>query len=158
MERRPEAIGTHQDRTYALLTIEHRKLLLPQSEVRTLESVLDIHTEHPPAKGIGWLAFEHHHWPVYGMDGSLSPLAEVPTNQRICLLLTYAEGYFGLLCTDVTTVQSSAIELQPLPLAMTNPHTPLSSLALIEDYVGLVSMAAVLATYFNVNFEALVTT
>lgn len=131
MERISGAADTGQDRTYALLTIEHRKLLLPQSEVRTLESVLDIRTKHPPVKGVGWLAFEQHHWTVHGMDASLNPLTEVPANQRICILLTLEEGYFGLLCTDVTTVQRSAVELQPLPLAMTMPHTPISSLALL---------------------------
>ncbi len=157
MERTTEATHTDRERTYVLLTIEHRKLLLPQNEVRTLESVLDIRAQYPPVNGVGWLPFEHHHWPVYGMDAALNPLSTVPSNQRICAVLTLEGGYFGLLGTDVATVQGSAVELQPLPRAMAMPNTPLRSLALLGDHIGLVSAAAALAVYFQVNLEALVT-
>src|SRR5687767_10550045 len=110
-----ETAQDNQHHSYALLTIEQRLLLLPQSEVRTLESVLDIQVEHPPVHGVGWLSFEHQAWPVYGMDTAFNPLSEVPANQRICVLLTLVGGYFGLLCSDVTTVQGSAVDFRPLP-------------------------------------------
>lgn len=154
MDRTTEMTPDHQNQSYALLTIEQRLLLLPQHEVRTLESVLDIRTAHPPVHGVGWLSFEHHDWPVYSMDAALNPLSAVPASQRICAILTLAEGYFGLLCSDVTTAQSSAVVLRPLPQAMAKSHTPLSALALFGDRVGLVSTAIALARYFSVHVAA----
>ncbi|ETW95159.1 MAG: hypothetical protein ETSY1_31845 [Candidatus Entotheonella factor] len=133
-------------------------LLLPQRDVRTLESVLDIHTGHPPARGVGWLSYDHQEWPVYGMDAALNPVSDVPASQRICTLLILAEGYFGLLCSDITTVQGSAVEFRPLPPAMAKPNTPLSALALFRDRVGLVSTTMALAAHFHVNVATLTIT
>jgi hypothetical protein len=150
MDRTSETASDNQNQSYVLLTIEQHMLLLPQREVRTLESVLDIRAEHPPAHGVGWLSFAYQDWPVYGMDTALNPLSTVPTSQRICVLLTLEKGYFGLLCSDVTTAQSSAVEFRSLPQAMAKPLTPLRALALFRDRVGLVSTAMALAAYFSV--------
>ena len=153
----PEATPDNQNQPHALLTIGQRMLLLPQREVRTLESVLDIRTGHPPVHGVGWLSFEHQDWPVYGIDAALTPLTAVPASQRICVLLTLRSGYFGLLCSDVTTVAGSAVELQPVPQAMAKPQTPLCALALFDNRVGLVSSALDLSVYLRVQVETLIT-
>lgn len=151
MHRPTETIPEHPHPSYALLTIGQRMLLLPQSEVHTLESVLDIRTEQPPLHGVGWLSFEHQDWPVYGMDAALDPLSEIPASQRVCVLLILEKGYVGLLCSDVTTVRSAAVECRPLPQAMATPHTPLRALALFGDRIGLVSTTMALASYLRVN-------
>jgi len=92
------------------------------------------------------------------MDAALNPLSAVPTNQRICVLLTLTGGYFGLLCSDVTTVPGPAVAFRPLPPAMATSHRPFHALALVEDRVGLVSTAETLAVYLSVKAEALSTT
>jgi hypothetical protein len=158
MDCTSETIHDDQNQSYVILTIEQRMLLLPQSEVRTLESVLDIHTGQPPVHGVGWLSFEYQDWPVYGVDAALNPLSKVPDSQRICVLLTLAEGYFGLLCSDITTMHGSAVEFRPLPLAMAKPNTLLSALALFRDRIGLLSTGMSLSVYFSINVEELTTT
>lgn len=157
MEWTTEMLQDNRDRSYALLTLDQRTLLMPQSEIRTLESVLDIHTGHPPVQAVGWLSFEQQDCPVYGMDAALAPLSEVPVSQRICVLLTLSQGYFGLLCSDIATLPGSAVEFRPLPAAMATPNTPLRALALFEGRVALVSTAMALAAYLSVNVEALTT-
>ena len=155
MQRTPETTPDNQHQSYALLTIEQRLLLLPQREVRTLESVLDMRADDPPDYGVGWLPFEQQDWPVYSMDAALNPLSAAPAKQRICVLLTLPEGHLGLLCSDVAMAPGSTFELRPLPRAMAKPHRPFTALAVVGDRIGLVSAATVLAAYFNVNLEAL---
>jgi hypothetical protein len=157
MDRTSGTAADSQNPSYAFLTIEQHTLLLPQCEVRTLESVLDIRTEQPPAYGVGWLSFAPQDWPVYGLDTALYPLSTVPASQRICVLLTLKEGYFGLLCSNVKTTQRSAVEFRPLPPAMAKPLTPLRALVLFGDRVGLVSSAMALAGYLGVHVETLTT-
>ncbi len=156
MHRIDDTANRHQ--SYALLTIEQCMLLVPQREVRTLESVLDIRIEQPPTRGVGWLSFELQDWPVYGMDAALNPLSEIPASQRICVVLTHAEGYFGILCSDITTVQGTSVEFRPLPPAMVKPRAPLSALALFEDRVGILSTVMSLAAHLDVQVEVLTTT
>ncbi len=54
-------------------------------------------------------------------------------------------------------MQGADVEFRPLPAAMAKPDTLLSSLALFEDDIGLVSTATDLAVYFQLHIEALTT-
>lgn len=136
---------TGHNRSYVFLSLGDRALLLPQSEIRSLESALDVRTEAPPANGVGWLSFENNDWPVYGFDKGLNPLSKLPSNQRCCALLSLEDGYFGLLCTNVATVAGSDLRVQSLPAAMSMPGSPLSGLAIYGDGVAVVSTTAALA-------------
>lgn len=134
-----------QNPLYTRLSLGHQALFLPQNDIRILESVLDVSTADRPVNGVGWLRFEESRWPVYGLDEALRPLATLPFQQRICALLTCAHGYFGLMCTDVATLQGSQIRIRSLPAAMTSPNSPVCGLALDHGRVCLVSTAAALA-------------
>jgi hypothetical protein len=136
---------TDQKPLYACLSLGRQALLLPQNDIRTLESVLDVSTADRPVNGVGWLCFESSRWPVYGLDEALRPLLAIPLQQRICALLICAHGYFGLVCTDVATMQGSQIRIRSLPAAMVSPHSPVCGLTLDHGRVCLVSTAAALA-------------
>ena len=82
---------------YAVLSLDHQSLLLPQRDVMTLESVLDVRVDEPLPHSIGWLPFTGAHWPVYGFDDNLHPQAELPPSQRLCVLLNLEGGGFGIL-------------------------------------------------------------
>ena len=158
MDRTSATTPDNPRQSYALLTVEQHLLLLPQRDVRTLESVLDLRAEQPPAHGVGWLSFERQDWPVYAMDAAFNPLSAVPANQRICALLTLEEGYAGLLCSDVAIAPDTAVEFRPLPQAMAKSHRPFHALALFGDRLGLVSSATVLAAHFSEHVETLIVT
>jgi hypothetical protein len=145
MAPQPTVSHTDQQPLYARLLLGRQFLLLPQSDIRILESVLDVDTAAQPVNGVGWLPFEERQWPVYGLDAALRPLATIPFQQRVCALLTCAHGYFGLVCTDISTVQGSQIRIHPLPAAMASPHSPLCGLTLDHGRMCLVSTAAALA-------------
>ena len=140
--------------SYVLLSLGQRRLLLPQQEVHTLESVWDMVTTDRPQGGVGWLPYAGDSWPVYGLDEMLNPLSDVPANQRICALLNLDDRYMGLLCTDIATIPGSAIHPRPLPQAMYRPVSPIVGLVQYEDDVGLVSTAAALATFLGIKCQA----
>ncbi|MDH3644262.1 MAG: hypothetical protein OES38_19305 [Gammaproteobacteria bacterium] len=141
---------TDVSQPYAVLSMGGRMLLLPQSEIRMLELVLDINTADQPVNGVGWLSFENSRWPVYCLNGELNPLTELPAARRICALLSLDDGYFGLVCAEVTAVQGD-VRVRSLPAAMARPDSPLRGLALHGDRLGLVSTAAALAGFLGVG-------
>ena len=146
--------NTAQDRPYALLFLGECALLIPQNEIRTLESVLDVHTADQPAHGVGWLRFENNDWPVYSLDEALQPLSAMPPTQRICALLGFADGYFGLTCTNVITLRDTEKHIRPIPTAMFNLESPLCGLAIHGDRIGLVSTSGALAQFLRVSTTA----
>ena len=139
------------DQLYALLSLHHHALLLPQGDIRTLESVLDMNLGGQLANSVGWLPFEGDRWPVYGLDEGLNPCSGLPETQRLCALLSVESGYFGLLCQNIATLPGSAVRIRPLPTAMIKSGSPLRGLALYGDRVGLVSSAEALATFLDVG-------
>ncbi len=143
--------NTAQDRPYALLSLGKRALLIPQNEIRTLESVLDVHTSNQPPHGVGWLRFESNDWPVYSLDEALQPLSAIPATQRICALLGFEDSYFGLTCTNASTLRGTEKHIRPIPAAMLNLESPLCGLALHGDDIGLVSTAGVLAQFLRLS-------
>ena len=149
MAQAPPIVDT--DQLYALLSLHHHALLLPQGGIRTLESVLDISLDGQLANSVGWLPFEGDRWPVYGLDERLNPCSELPKTQRLCVLLSIEGGYFGLLCQNSATLRGSAVCIRPLPTAMIKPGSPLRGLALYSDGVGLMSTAEALATFLGVG-------
>ena len=142
-------LQTAQDRPYALLSLGKRALLIPQPDLRSLESVLDVHTADQPAHGVGWLRFANNDWPVYSLDEALRPLSTSPPTQRICALLGCADGYFGLTCTNAISLRGQEKHIHPLPTAMFTLESPLCGLAVHEGRVGLVSTADALAQFLR---------
>lgn len=147
----PTTTNAGPERRYALVSLGSRMLLLPQHEICTLEPVLDVNTSDQPAHGVGWLRFEHNHWPVYSLDETLLPLPAMPSTQRICALLSYTDGYFGLTCSNVRTLQGTELRSRSLPAPMWNPESPLDGLVLYGDRVGVVSTASMLAHFLGLD-------
>ena len=145
MAEQQAVIDTERSSRYVCLSLGRQALLLPQHDIRILESVLDVSIEDRPVDGVGWLRFEKRRWPVYCCNEELQPLPVMPLQQRICALLTCASGYFGLLCANVATVPGAQLRIRPLAAAMAGPHSPLCGLTFYHDRVGLVSTAAHLA-------------
>ncbi|MFO1351943.1 MAG: hypothetical protein U1F68_15220 [Gammaproteobacteria bacterium] len=137
--------------SYALLTLDRRLLLLPQSEILTLEPVLDVEVTRKPAKGVGWLGFEGRDWPVYALDDDLNPLPVAPTQRRVCVLVNASGQYIGLICSSIATVRAAELRTRSLPAAMTRPGTLLRGLALHNDRLGVVSTGEALANYLQVG-------
>ena len=131
-------------RTFALLMLDGWRWLLPQTEVRALESPLDIDPEVRASHSIGAIGFSGRSWPIYSLSGELQLLARLPPERRICLLLDNGADQFGLICDQVETLTES-LRLYPTPLCMAAPDSPIAALALLGDDLAAVTTAEQIA-------------
>lgn len=131
----------------ALLRIDRLNLLLPQADIRTLESVSDLDAANPLARSAGWITVRQQRWPVYCFSQELKLLQQVPIGRRACAMIAGESGYLGVLCDDVTVIKEFKNEYFELPPAMHLPDTPILHLAQLEQGIACVSNAQHLSAF-----------
>jgi hypothetical protein len=136
-------------RVFAVLTLDGCKWLLPQAEIQSLESLMEVDGEVQAPHSVGAVAFAGEWWPVYCLSGELRILPHMPESRRACPLLNNGADRFGLVCDRAETL-AKAPHLLALPACMVLPDSPIQALALLDDGLGCVTtterLAALLAT------------
>lgn len=117
----------------ALLKISGLHMMLPQREIRALESGDSIVQPDAAPHSIGWLQHAQQRWPVYCLAQDLSLLPAAPPERRACVLLSAGAGYVGIMCDDVSISAQSQQQRHELPLAMRLPDTPVLALIAMGD-------------------------
>lgn len=135
--------------TTALLKINGLNLLLPQSEIRTLESVSDMDSASPVLHSAGWITYSHKRWPVYCLSEDLSLMAKVPVERRACAMLAMGSGYIGVMCDDMIILKDFTPPRHELPDAMRLPQTPIEYLVSYDQRIACVSSANRLTAYIE---------
>jgi hypothetical protein len=137
-----------ETRAFAVLTLDGCKWLLPQAEIQSLESLLEVDREVQAPHSVGAVAFAGEWWPVYCLSGELQILSHMPASRRACPLLNNGADRFGLVCDRVEGL-GEAPRLLALPACMALPDSPIQALALLDDGLGCVTttehLAALLA-------------
>lgn len=83
---------------------------------------------------VGVVRYAEDHWPVYSLDRELRPLAQIPKDHTLCLLLHSGRGYLGMTAvTQVTGPVTSQILAFPLAGCMHTAFNPVRELAWVED-------------------------
>lgn len=126
---------------YVALTLGEATLAVPQGEVHTLESMLDLEPDEQGLR-IGWITLHGQRWPVFCPSASLEPLACLPDARRICVMLAVGSELFGLACESVSTVDAEHLDAVALPACMSAPEHPISALARSDDDVLCITCAA----------------
>lgn len=139
-------------RSFAVLTLEGRQWLLPQAEIQSLESILDIDHEVRIPHSVGAVAFTGLWWPVYCLSSELQILPKMPGGRRACLLLDNGADRFGLVCDRVDTLAEPP-QLLALPACMVLPDSPIQALVLFEEGLGCVTTTEHLAALLAVAVE-----
>ncbi|MDG4553058.1 MAG: hypothetical protein P9E24_02240 [Candidatus Competibacter sp.] len=136
-------------RALATLTLDGYPWLLPQTEIHSLESPLDIDREVQAPHSIGAIALGGEWWPVYCLSGELQLLPQLPDSRRICALLDNGVDRFGMVCDQVEALAKTP-PLLALPACMGTPDSPIQALAPLGGGLGCVTntehLAALLAT------------
>ena len=140
---------TQSSATSALLNISGLSLVLPQTDIRALESATDVEAGGAEPFSIGWIQYEQQRWPAYCLSHELSLLVDVPEARRACVLLGAGAGYIGILCDEVSIGKQEVPGQQhELPSAMRMLNTPvLGLIALDEDNIACVTNAQMLVAY-----------
>ncbi len=131
-------------RAFAVLTLDGRKWLVPQAEIQSLESLLDIDREVQIPHSVGAVAFAGEWWPVYSLSGELRILPQLPDSRRACPLLDNGADRFGLVCDRLETL-AEAPRLQALPACMALLDSPIQALVLLDNELGCVTTTERLA-------------
>lgn len=128
--------------------VDGRRLLLPQREVISLESVLDLRRTEvdPPAAGlIEWAGDE---WPVYCPSGAMAAMtATIPPRRRFCLLLDDGRHRLGLLCDQIEMLGAANRRSHPVPACMARPDGLIEALIVHQETVDCLTNTARLAIF-----------
>jgi len=128
--------------------VDGHRLLLPQREVVSLESALDLRRAgiDPPAAGLIEWAGED--WPVYCPSGAMLALtATIPPRRRFCLLLDDGRHRLALLCDQVEMLGAANRRSCPVPACMAKPDGLIESLIVHREAVDCLTNTARLATF-----------
>ena len=132
-----------------LLRIDKLNLLLPQGDVRALESATDIDVTAPALHSVGWIQFAHKRAPVYSLSDDLSLMPDISPERRACAMLTLGSGYIGVLCNDMIILNNFSETRHDLPISMRLSDTPILQLAEYEQGVVCITSAHKLTKYIE---------
>lgn len=150
MNKMEKAVETVADKASTLVVaqIDGQRLLLPQREVVSLESVMDIRQEGAQFPAAGLIPWAGQEWPVYCLQGDLLAVTlDLPPQRRICVLLH--DGYYGLamVCDQVEMLVRPPRARYPLPPCMAKSDSLIEWLVVHEETVSCVTTAARLVAY-----------
>ncbi|NJN45169.1 MAG: hypothetical protein HC808_00155 [Candidatus Competibacteraceae bacterium] len=144
--------------TFALLTLDGWRWLIPQGEIHSLEPVFDI-TEYSEAEvddnalvtsdPVGIIRLAGEPWPIYCLAGDFSSLSTIPETRRMCILLRSEQRRWGLVCDQIEVLDGEQPRLQPVPACMATPNSPLHGLISYDDYLAYATSAVHLTTYLQ---------
>jgi hypothetical protein len=120
------------------------RLLLAQAAIRDIEGGDDVGRDDAPPGGVGWIRVNRQTYPVYCLTEEFELTGAIPAARRICVLLSHADGPFGLLC-DQLEVQEAPETFHPLPECMRLDGSPVSALVLQADGIACLSSVQRLA-------------
>lgn len=135
------------EKRLAVLTLDGRRLLLPQRQVQSLEPLLDLVRDSGIANAVGMIAFAGYWWPVYCLSGNLDVLSDIPPTRRVVTLLSDGEHLLALLCDQVEALDEEQPRLYPLPACMAGAVPALQALTLQQGELGCVTDTARLVAF-----------
>lgn len=135
---------------FAVLVFGNQHLLIPQNDIYSLESAIDM---TPPSikdsYSVGRLQESGIAWSLYTLSSNLTLLSTSPEQYRVAVLMKNRQPVFGLLCEQVYSIERSQIIIHSVPPAMRAKNSPLIALALIDTDVRCMSSATALAQLFT---------
>ena len=144
MENNPAQLvdwSTH----FIVLVFDGLPLLIPQSDVYSLEPTVDIISTASHNGSVGQLEQSGNMWSLYALSSELNLLNSCPETYHIALLMKNVQPAFGLLCEQVDTIDRNQISIHPVPSAMKTENSPLLALALYGNEVRYISSASALS-------------
>ncbi len=131
--------------------IDQHLLLVPQNEVFSLESVLEVKREGAKFPCAGRIDLAGVGWPVYCLDESLAPTMDFAPQRRLCLLLNDEQRHLALVCDQVETLNRPPRARYPVPLCQAKPNALVEQLVVYEEVVRCVTTTARLNIYCQRN-------
>lgn len=142
--------------TFLAIHLGSLRLLVPQEDVRTVESVADIRTPTSKPGALGSIRAGRERLPVYCLAETLTELHTTPASRRICPILAAQDGRYGLLCDEVELIPARELDVRPLPPAMRRHAAAVGGLALHGERLVCISSADVLLGTLQILIDAVI--
>jgi hypothetical protein len=124
------------------------KLLIPQSDIYSLEPTVDMTPDVTHIGSVGQLKQSGETWALYAFSPELILLNSCPETYHIAILMKNVHPLYGLLCEQVDTIDLSQIIIHPVPAVMNAHNSPLLALALHGNEVWFITSASALSQLF----------
>lgn len=134
-----------------VLAIGNLRLILPQVDIRTVESISDVDSADKMPKSAGWIKYLGQRWPVVCLSDQLALLDVVAPARRACVMLACNGAYLGLLCDDASVLVNFAQQSFAVPAAMRVHASPFTGLIQYEQGLACLSDASHLHSYLNAH-------
>jgi len=138
----------------SILSFAGIELIVPQSEILSIESIYELETSNGNERHIGVIYKQGVKLPVYCFSKSMDLYRSLPEDRFQCVVLKHDELMISLLCFEITNAVISDIEFQKLPICMNNNIIPLTHLCLYKGTdnvrkLGMVTSTVCLNEYIN---------
>ena len=117
----------------AKLIIEDSIIFLPQTNIKSVESVYELTTDNECKGNIGVLSKSGEKIPVYSLSSSLDVMNSVPEKRTQCVVIQHDTGDYAILCSDTKYVIMSDAKFQDIPVTMKTKNMPLRYLCLFRN-------------------------
>lgn len=141
------------DNKVVVLAIDGLKLILPQRDIRTVESIGDVELAEKTPTSIGTINYRGQRWPVVCVSSGLLILNAVPASRRACVMLALDGQFLGLLCDDAKVLLNFTQQSFAIPNSMRTHDSPITGLIQYEQSLACLSDAIHLFSY--VKFTAI---
>jgi hypothetical protein len=137
---------------FAVLQLVGVSLLIPLTEVYSVESVLDL-DRHRKSKGsVGSVRSSGEWFPVFSLTDDLEITGTLPETFRVCAIVGIGNIALALAGRSLVALDNSTIHHHPLPECMRTPRSPVRALAYdgqrilcetsVNDLVPIIEAAA----------------
>lgn len=145
------SVPPHKTQSHvSLIQLDSVVLAVPQSNLHTVESALDIKPA-VDAGSAGYIKLHGQDWPVYCATDNLVAVNEMTDDQRICAMLISGDSLFGLVCREVISVEAAQLRPFKLPDCMRTLDTPLHGVGILGARVVCLTSAPALYALFKTD-------
>ena len=138
----------------SLFVFDQFKLMFPQSDVISVESVYELKTAGHKSNVLGYIVYATERLPVYCLSDELTALHAVPDDRYQCGVIKSTYTNYALLCKDVKNDVIRPVSIDVMPASMSMPGSPITHLCVYKDgennnQLGMVSNAEALSRYLH---------
>jgi hypothetical protein len=112
-----------------MLRLSSIALLLPLTEVYSVESVLDLDPQRKSGGSVGAVNSAGEWFPVFCLSDNLEPVTTLPETFRVCAILGIGDVALALAGRSLSAVDNTTLKSQPLPDCMRTSRSPVRALA-----------------------------
>ncbi len=156
----PHKVSEYKENVFyiSLLVFAGKELIMPQSDIVSVESIYELSKDTPNSLCLGHIVFRGNRVPVYSLSGAFDLMTDIPDNRVQCVIMQHENGELALLCEQIRNTKLHDIQFDEIPACMNHAAMPLTHLAIYQaidntQRLGLVTNADCMADYINTMLQ-----